>query len=517
MILITSAAYVSHGLASEFGKLPPSMLPVQNRRLYWHQLRLLEPLKDDIVLSLPKDFQVDLFDRSILKEHNVNVISVPNNFSLGSSVVYVLNVLGRTTEPLRILHGDTLIDVIPDGLDVMSFSKAEDNYTWANIDKRDRESVLVGYFSFASQTDLIRNITEQGNNFVDGVMAYTREHNVRFLPVREWLDFGLVNSYYRSKSKMTTQRVFNGLKIDKFSVTKSSKDVNKMMAEANWIENVPARMKHYVPALWRKNMGKGYGEYTIEYFYLNSLSDLFVFGRNPFYVLKEIVNSCIQFIEDEMKITPINVEIIAGHSVGLYKPKTIKRLKEFSAESLIDLDHSWTINGIKVPSINKIVNDISKDLDYPSPQFIHLMHGDFCFSNILYDFKSQSIKVLDPRGRDVEGNISIFGDIRYDIAKFAHSILGLYDLIIGGYYSYTKKDRYNLSLSFSINEDIRRVQSYFKNKLIGGYTLDELNTYPIVIHLFLSMIPLHRDHPERQQAMLANALRLYAEFKNLSR
>lgn len=516
MILITSAAYVTPGLASEFGKLPPSMLPVQNRRLYWHQLKLLEPLEDDIVLSLPKDFQVDQYDSDTLAEHHVEVVHVPNKLSLGASVVYVLNVLGRTDEPVRILHGDTLFDKIPSSLDVMSVSRAEDNYTWASVEGGE-DVVLAGYFSFSSQTDLIRNITEQDNSFVDGVMAYVHEHNARLEPINEWLDFGLSNSYYRSKSKMTTQRVFNGLKIDKYSVTKSSRDADKMMAEANWIESVPASMKHYVPALWHKERGKECGKYIIEYFYLSSLADIFIFGRNPFYILKDIINSCIGFIEDECRISPNDVDRLAERSVALYRSKTTKRMERYASESGIDLGHAWTINGVGVPSINDIVDDVSTELDKPAPHFIHLMHGDFCFSNILYDFKSQSIKVLDPRGRDVDGNVSIYGDIRYDIAKYAHSVLGLYDLIIGGHYKCKRNGGYSLSLGFSLNDDIKKVQDYFRSGKIGGYTLEELSTYPILVHLFLSMIPLHSDHPERQQAMLANALRLYAEYKHLSK
>jgi hypothetical protein len=31
----------------------------------------------------------------------------------------------------------------------------------------------------------------------------------------------------------------------------------------------------------------------------------------------------------------------------------------------------------------------------------------------------------------------------------------------------------------------------------------------IVVHLFLSMLPLHSDRPDRQRAFLANALRLF--------
>lgn len=517
MILITSAAYVAPGLSAEFGNLPPTMLPVQNRRLYWHQLTIFEKLKEDVIVSLPKDFQIDRYDAEILRNYNVRVVYVPNKLSLGASIVYVLNVLGRTNEPLRILHGDTLIKDFPSDYDVMSISRAEDNYTWAQVDDSDKGMVLAGYFSFSSQTDIIRNITENDNSFVDGVNAYIKEHNANLRPVNDWLDFGLANSYYRSKSKMTTQRIFNGLRIDKYSVTKSSRDINKIMAEANWLENIPTRMKHYVPALWHKKRGTDFGEYTIEYFYLSSLADIFVFGRNPFYILKEIINSCIQFLNEENEIKPIDAENLAEKSMGLYRPKTIKRLKEFSIEKGVDLNRKWIINDIEVPSINDIVNNISTDLDKPIPKFIHLMHGDFCFSNILYDFKSQSIKVLDPRGIDMEGNMSIYGDIRYDVAKFAHSVLGLYDFIIGGYFNCKRNDDYNLSLSFSLNDDMKKVQDYFRNEKIGGYTLEELSTYPILIHLFLSMIPLHSDHPERQQAMLANAFRLYAEYKHLSK
>jgi hypothetical protein len=34
----------------------------------------------------------------------------------------------------------------------------------------------------------------------------------------------------------------------------------------------------------------------------------------------------------------------------------------------------------------------------------------------------------------------------------------------------------------------------------------------VTIGLFLSMLPLHADRPDRQAAFIANALRLYAEL-----
>ena len=49
-----------------------------------------------------------------------------------------------------------------------------------------------------------------------GIEAYKKELKLKEFYTDFWLDFGLVNSYYRSKSFLTTQRVFNDLEIKRF-------------------------------------------------------------------------------------------------------------------------------------------------------------------------------------------------------------------------------------------------------------------------------------------------------------
>ena len=85
MILITSAAYVSPALVSEFGKLPPAMLPVQNKRLYRHQLELF-PSGEHVVMSLPDDYELEEGDHVVLEDLGVEVVKVPVGLSLGQSV-----------------------------------------------------------------------------------------------------------------------------------------------------------------------------------------------------------------------------------------------------------------------------------------------------------------------------------------------------------------------------------------------------------------------------------------------
>jgi hypothetical protein len=424
-------------------------------------------------------------------------------------------VIGRYDKPLYILHGDTLFSKLKTDADVYAVGKAEDDYSWATTGNDSDSQIYAGYFTFSSPSRLIRDITENGYGFMSGVKAYQAEIGMKSVVLPDWMDFGLINTYYRSISKMTTQRVFNDLKVNRYSLTKYSKDARKILAEANWFASLPKEMRHYAPALWDSGVASdGRGYYEIEYYFQSSLANLFVFGKNPTFVWKEIINSCAEFISDEANIKPNNPKDVTRQNAQLYGIKTNSRLEDYAMMSGVDLNKQWVINGVEVPGLLTVAEELDAEINKTNTGFATLMHGDFCFSNILYDFKSKTIRVIDPRGLDVEGHQSIYGDVRYDVAKLAHSILGMYDYIIGGNFTYAEKEPYSIELHFPENDVIKAVQEYFRSMNFAGHTLKELSTYPIMIHLFLSMLPLHSDKPERQKAMLANALRLYVEYKN---
>lgn len=515
MILITSAAYITPALASEFGKLPPCMLPVQNRRLYEHQIALI-PEDETVVLSLPKSYTVSTYDEKRLNALGVTIIKAPDELSLGQSIVYVLNVFGRYTESVGILHGDTLFSSLPSDKDVCAIALAEDNYDWASVSRNDK-MVFAGYFAFSDQSLLIQKITENGYKFIVGVKEYANVKKLRNIVLENWMDFGLSNSYYRSISKMTTQRVFNTMKVTRYGVIKSSRDKRKMAAEANWMSSLPASMKHYAPAVWNSGENDECGFYEIEYYYLSSLANLFVFGKIQPNVWEEVIDSCVAYINDEARYKPQNAVAISKQNDQLYARKTIKRLEDYANQTGISLDIPFLFNYCEIPSLRQIVEQIEPLLSKRDTRFATLMHGDFCFSNILFCFKSKSIKIIDPRGLDIEGNLSVYGDLRYDVGKLAHSILGLYDFIIGGMFEYSERSPYDVELHFEESDELLHIQDYFEKQTFGGYSITELSTYPILIHLFLSMLPLHSDFPLRQKAMLANALRLYVKLINTTK
>lgn len=488
MILITSGAYIDSSLASEFGNIPPCMLPVQNKRLYEHQIELIRKqfgYNEKIVISLPQSYSIDEYDVNRINELNVEVIKVDENLNLGESIVFILSNI--EDDVLYILHGDTLFSNLSKELDVCSVGKPDAFYNWTYTDFNFNK-VYTGFFSFISADSLLKSLVKHNCNF----NYVTHMLKLKEIELEGWLDFSLTSTYYRSISKFTTQRVFNDLSITEYSVTKSSEDIIKMQAESNWLTTIPAQLKKYVPQVYEKK----YDSYSIEYLYNSSLANIFVFGNLDINSLKDILDKCIDFINTEKQYEP-GIRINTNY---LYTEKTLSRL------SSLNLDDKYTINGVQVGSIRNIIEDLDTYIDKDCYKYNSIMHGDLCFSNILYDSRSNHIKLIDPRGVDNKNNISIYGDWRYDVAKLAHSVIGKYDFIIANRFKYKENSPTDIEFEIEYDNEKQELNNYFDK------FFDFKMYYPIMINLFLSMIPLHSDNTLRQKAMLANALNLYIEF-----
>lgn len=489
MILITSGAYIDSSLASEFGNIPPCMLPVQNKRLYEHQIELIKntfDYKEKIVISLPNSYRIDEYDLNRINELNAEVVKVDENLSLGESIASIL--CNIEDDSIYILHGDTLFSNLSKELDVCSVGKPYAFYNWSYTDFN-YDAIRTGFFSFSSSNALLKSLVKHNYNF-NYIIC-----NLKEIELEGWLDFSLTSTYYKSISKFTTQRVFNDLSITEYSVTKSSKDAVKMQAESNWLTNIPVQLKNYVPQVYNKTKDS----YTIEYLYNSSLANIFVFGNLDVNSLKSILDKCTEYINLEKQYKP-DARIDTNY---LYTEKTLSRL------SYLNLDENYTINGVQAGSIRDIIEDLDTHIDKDCYKYNSIMHGDLCFSNILYDSRSNHIKLIDPRGVDNKHNISIYGDWRYDVAKLAHSVIGKYDFIIANRFKYIENSPTDIEfkIEYSNLYEIGELDKYF-DKLF-----DFKMYYPIMINLFLSMIPLHSDNALRQKAMLANALDLYIEFK----
>ena len=520
--LIMSGAIVGQELAIEFGPLPPAFLPVGPHRLYDLQMAELKGL-GAVHLVLPETFAVSAFDTDRLAALGVQVLAIPEGLRLGEAVVYAINSLGKGELPVHILHGDTLITAPPvTAVDVIVGGASGGDYSWAEVEleagrikalevvpageEGRGRPVAAGYFAFSSSLDLVRAFTRARGDFVDGVNVYLADHAVALHPTDDWLDFGHLQTFFRSRLAVSTARAFNTLRMDGLTARKSSADEAKMLAEARWLRNAPSDLQIYCARMIETGVVDGRGFYLTEYEYLPVLSELFVYGAIGRKAWLRILASCEAFLG-----------LCAGHRgegsgdaalAALAVDKTLARLETFARTGDIDSDLSF--EGRPCPSLRRMAEQLGAAIDLDSGRPRTVMHGDFCFSNILFSGRLRRIKVIDPRG-SVDGTPSLWGDTRYDLAKFAHSIVGRYDQIIAGRHRVSQAG-VDFGLEFEPLPAQAWLEEAWADVTVDGLSGASMQVRAVMAGLFLSALPLHADRPDRQQAFIANALRLFLDL-----
>ncbi|MGR3723708.1 hypothetical protein, partial [Abyssibius alkaniclasticus] len=90
-LLILSGAYVNAEIAAEYGRIPPSFLPLGGIRLFARQAALA---RGPVYLTLPDDFELDQVDMHLLSRLKVSVIRVSAEISLIEAIRCAVSALG---------------------------------------------------------------------------------------------------------------------------------------------------------------------------------------------------------------------------------------------------------------------------------------------------------------------------------------------------------------------------------------------------------------------------------------
>jgi len=530
VVLVNSGAFVAQELVAEFGELPPAFLPIGLGRLYELQARMLAPLDGDLYLTVPESFELAEWDAQRLQGLGFTVIRTADALSLGAALLYTLGRLGFHDRPLRILHGDTLLNGIDlEANDIAAVAEGGDSYRWAHVtvgaDRRvetvtppaqpgirPRGPRLCGYFAFESAMRFAEHLAICDGDFYGALNRQAAMTGLRAAAPERWFDFGHVQTFFSSRRIVTTERAFNSLQIGTMHVRKrSTSAVQKLRAEARWLREVPPSVAPFCARVLQEgNDEKGYF-YDSEYEFMPTLAELYVFGRLGTAAWTRILGSCGDFVHAS-KEAGGNADV-AGLLHRLVVDKTVARLDTLRQANNLDLDAPNTLNGRPAPSLRQCMDDIRAIMagcdNAPS-----VMHGDFCFSNILYDFRTDRIRLIDPRGMTERGEFSLYGDLRYDLAKLMHSLCGRYDMIMVGQYTGGRTAPQTYHLSFPEEGWRLQMEELAKSISLGGVRLGSPVVWAAMISLFLSMPPLHADRPDRQDAFIANALRLHLEMEN---
>ncbi len=98
------------------------------------------------------------------------------------------------------------------------------NYVWLKVANgfESNDAVFCGVLSIANPQLLIRNLISTNFDFTKSLLKYNETNKFEQEHRSDWLDFGHLNTFYDSKTIVTTERAFNELKINKYYVEKRS-------------------------------------------------------------------------------------------------------------------------------------------------------------------------------------------------------------------------------------------------------------------------------------------------------
>lgn len=195
-------------------------------------------------------------------------------------------------------------------------------------------------------------------------------------------------------------------------------------AESYYYRHV--KNSHYFPQIFEVKEGR----ITMSYVPLQSLAYQFLYEEmeenNKRYIVDDLwLKMRVDFYN---QIVSEDLERETHYMYGNRVSESVESLARNIAFPLKDrpdlMINNRTVLGW--PKLKSLVTTKAKDL--VKTKIIRHIHGDFHLANILYDPLRHIFVFVDPRGAWGKKK-SIYGDIRYDFAKFLHSFHGGYEFI----------------------------------------------------------------------------------------
>lgn len=465
--------------------------------------------------------------------YHLNIIEVDDKAFQHFSILDSLDVALQSVVPslpTQIILADTMIyEPFPSISDVFYTSKNitasdrwclieknEKNYVTkffdkiADIDVENKEA-LVGYYKLSNtallQTSVEKALEQKKRHLSDAFALYDKYQPIQAIITKSWIDFGHISGIVDARFKLFNVRAFNRLSVDavRGTIMKSSKDKQKIKDELHWFQSLPNDLKVLTPKILNSKEDDAYFYMEMELLGYPSLSECFVYGENSLedwhYILKKVFQ--LHRLLDERKAKNDKAELEA-----LYIHKTQKRLLEIEGSNTFkEIIHhrDIMINGRHFKNLLAMKDDIMQkciELSRFDGDF-SIVHGDYCFSNILFDSMYYVFRLIDPRGRFKSD--TLYCDPRYDYAKLRHSFVGLYDYVVLGFYHFKQLSRRQFEYKIVTTKNRQQFAIYF-NRLLSNTSLNAKEVESIEALLFLTMLPLHKDDIQRQKVLYLIAI-----------
>ena len=523
--LILSAGQINNELTKIFGKIPSGLIPINGKPVIF---RIIDKLLDEgiekisITVGYKKEILQEIITEQYKNECKLNFIPTDYHKPPGNSIKSSMEECDE--KKILIILGDTLIDnnlteLIEKGKNfVLTSEKFSDTKNWCVItksgeiideifDKKQLENdkkydALVGCYFFNNVNllkTILKDFSDDDRLEISSLIRKIKEkENFESVNAEKWLDVGHLENYFLTKQFVLKARYFNKLQFDDLgeNIVKTSTNNEKLVDEIKWYESIPKEISNLVPKILETSTENN-PFIKLEYVKHPTLSELWLYGEFSVEFWKKIIEDLFDIIQ---KFKKFNKSVTKQEYDSIYLEKTSNRINELVQTNNFFkkiFDEDFIIINDKKLKNWKLMKDKIKDKI--STMFNKedncLIHGDLYFSNILYDSEDEIYKLIDPRGKWGE---STSGDIKYDIAKIRHSIVGGFDTIINGLYSakYLKDNKIEYKVFKSKNNQLLSTELDYN--IEKNWKLDEIKMIEGL--LFISMLPLHSDNVERQLA-----------------
>ena len=493
---------------------------------------LAKGIRDVVVVLQEQDHRLQAFlQRAYADRMRIEMALLQGEGTIVQSLLAGLR-CAPTDGLVRIILGDTLVrDGYHGDQDFVYVGEVEDSRRWCLaivgadgriIDYVDKQENVVGprlavsgYYHLLDghhlQTCVERSVAEGERELSQVLRRYGALRRIHARVVQEWFDFGNIDNLVDARRRLLQSRFFNSFRINPVlnTITKCSEHNGKLRDELEWYLQVPDELKVLSPRIVSHREEAGRLEIVQEYYGYPTLAELYLYGDlhvdTWVSILRRILSIHKEFRRHPATVTKADLK-------AMYLEKTWQRLDLPCRQ-----DPAWhdllkrskiSFNGGLLRRHPELEPVLQERVDALTETTIGcVIHGDFCFSNILFDINNQIIRLIDPRGSF--GRKGIFGDPRYDIAKLRHSVCSLYDYVVADMFDIQEApDGYTGAV---YSDGTPRVVAAVFDRIVRemGYNLDEIRLIEGL--LFISMLPLHHGSPRRQQMMFLTGLSLLNE------
>lgn len=310
--------------------------------------------------------------------------------------------------------------------------------------------------------------------------------------------------------KTIAPRAFNTLTIDATAgtITKRSKNIDKFVDEIRYISLIPQDISLFFPRVIESSTDASDPFITMEYYGYPTLAELYVRENLDVAAWYSIFSHLDSVLVNSFG--SYRAEVSGEDVKEMYVGKLHKRLQSMRSmeylRKIVDVD-TVTLNGRRLDNLPVLWDSIESEVVKMSNNVVgSLIHGDFCFSNILYDVDSHICRFIDPRGSFGSLSPSAAGDLRYDIAKLWHSVDGMYDFITADKFTLSVDSDASVEMTIASGAKSLAISDVFSDVFFSTWNRREIE---IICGLMLCSIPaLHYDHPKRQVAIYVRGLQL---------